>query len=674
MRRRIYLFVFYLLLNGHQADSTITSVIISYMGDGEGTMKKLMRSLLLTAVVSTSVFAAAAQAGTFTPGEYQGTGNGRNGSIEVEVTLSEDRIESVEIVSHSESEGISDPAIEKIPAAIVEEQSLAVDAITGASLTSAGILEAVTDAIAKSGADTEALMQKKEAEAGETIEKTADVIIVGAGGAGVSAATAVASEGKTAIVIEKTASAGGNTLASGGVWNAADPEMDAITPSEEGRITILKSYLEYDDSDFQEEYVEAYHTLKDQINEYLAGDTSMLFDSTEFHLIQSYLGTIREDLDGNMIYPNYDLISNLVYSSLDTMKWLSETTGSEFNDKVIIEPNGALWKRAHIEKNSKWEDLFGRPIAYAEENGVEFVYDCTADQLIVEDGAVTGVHATLKDGTEVILHANNGVVLSTGGFGANFDMVREYDNYWGDILDKVNSTTNVSAAQGEGILMAQEAVDAATTGMGFIQMNPIGFASNGALAQGNGGNVFYVNENCERFVNEYAERDVVSRAALENCADGGLFYEIGLKSQMEPSLALWQDADCYEAATIEELAELVGLDPEALAAQTEKYNSYVEAGEDPEFGKSIFYCKIETEGDDTYVCRTLRPAIHHTMGGLVIDTECHVYNTNDEVIKGLYAAGEVTGGIHAGNRIGGNAIADAYTYGRIAGTSAANAQ
>ena len=373
-----------------------------------------------------------------------------------------------------------------------------------------------------------------------------------------------------------------------------------------------------------------------------------------------------------MIYPNYDLISNLVYSSLDTMKWLSETTGSEFNDKVIIEPNGALWKRAHIEKNSKWEDLFGRPITYAEENGVEFVYDCTADQLIVEDGAVTGVHATLKDGTEVILHANNGVVLSTGGFGANFDMVREYDNYWGDILDKVNSTTNVSAAQGEGILMAQEAVDAATTGMGFIQMNPIGFASNGALAQGNGGNVFYVNENCERFVNEYAERDVVSRAALENCADGGLFYEIGLKSQMEPSLALWQDADCYEAATIEELAELVGLDPEALAAQTEKYNSYVEAGEDPEFGKSIFYCKIETEGDDTYVCRTLRPAIHHTMGGLVIDTECHVYNTNDEVISGLYAAGEVTGGIHAGNRIGGNAIADVYTYGRIAGESAAN--
>ncbi len=630
-----------------------------------------MHSLLLTAVVSTSVFAAAAQAGTFTPGEYQGTGNGRNGNIEVEVTLSEDRIESVEIVSHSESEGISDPAIEKIPAAIVEEQSLAVDAVTGASLTSAGILEAVTDAITKSGADTEALMQKKEAEAGETIEKTADVIIVGAGGAGVSAATAVAAEGKTAIVIEKTASAGGNTLASGGVWNAADPEMDAITPSEDGRLTTLKSYLEYDDSDFQEEYVETYHTLKDQINEYLAGDTSMLFDSTEFHLIQSYLGTIREDLDGNMIYPNYDLISKLVYSSLDTIKWLSETAGSEFNDKVIIEPNGALWKRAHIEKNSKWEDLFGRPIAFAEENGAEFIYDCTADELIVEDGAVTGVHASLKDGTEVILHANSGVVLATGGFGANFDMVREYDNYWGDILDKVNSTTNISAAQGEGILMAQEAVDAATTGMGFIQMNPIGFASNGALAQGNGGNVFYVNENCERFVNEYAERDVVSRAALENCADGGLFYEIGLKSQMEPSLALWQDADCYEAATIEELAEMVGLDPEALAAQTEKYNGYVEAGEDPEFGKSIFYCKIETEGDDTYVCRTLRPAIHHTMGGLVIDTDCHVYDTDDEIISGLYAAGEVTGGIHAGNRIGGNAIADVYTYGRVAGTNAA---
>lgn len=636
-------------------------------------MNKKMRSLLLATIVSTFVFAASTQAGTFTPGQYQGTGNGRNGSIEVEVTLSEDKIESVEILSHSESEGISDPAIAKIPAAIVEEQSLAVDAVTGASLTSAGILEAVTDAIAKSGADTESLMQKEEkAASGETIEKTADVIIVGAGGAGISAATAATSEGKTVIIIEKTASAGGNTLASGGVWNAADPEMDAITPSEEGRLTILKSYLEYDDSDFQEEYLDAYHTLRDQINEYLEGDTSMLFDSTEFHLIQSYLGTIREDLDGNMIYPDYDLISNLVYHSLDTMKWLSETTGSEFNDKVIIEPNGALWKRAHIEKNSKWEDLFGRPIAYIEEQGAEFIFDCTADQLIVEDGAVTGVHAALQDGTEVVLHANNGVILATGGFGANFDIVREYDNYWGDILDKVNSTTNISAAQGEGIIMAQEAVDAATTGMGFIQMNPIGFASNGALAQGNGGNVFYVNENCERFVNEYAERDVVSRAALENCADGGLFYEIGLKSQLEPSLALWQDADCYEAATIEELAEAVGLDPQALIVQTEKYNGYVEAGEDPEFGKSIFYCKIETEGDDMYVCRKLRPAIHHTMGGLVIDTECHVYNTDNEIIKGLYAAGEVTGGIHAGNRIGGNAIADVFTYGRIAGESAAS--
>ena len=635
-----------------------------------------IQNILLVAALSASLCSSMVMAGNYTAGTYQGTGNGRNGSIQVEVTLSEDAIESVEILEQAESEGISDPAIKQIPEAIVEKQSLAVDVVTGATLTSAGILEAVTDAMTQAGADVEALMEKKEeteeAAPGETIEKTADVIIVGAGGAGVSAATAVVGEGKSVIIVEKTASAGGNTLASGGVWNAVDSDIDAITPMEESRIAALEEYLTYEESDFPEEYQEAYATLKQQIEEYLAGDKETLFDSTELYLIQCYLGTLREDLDGNVITPNFELIQNLVYHTLDTIHWLSDTVGSEFNDKVIIEPNGALWKRAHLYKNSKWEDLFARPIAYIEENGGEFIYNCTADDLLTEEGAVTGVHATLKDGTEVVLHADQGVILATGGFGANFEKVREYDNYWGDILENVTSTTNVSAAQGEGIWMAQEAVDAATVGMGFIQLNPIGFASNGSLAQGNGGNCFYVNENCERFVNEYAERDVVSRAALENCADGGLFFEIGLKSQLEPSLALWQDADCCEAATIEELAEMVGLDPEALAAKVEEYNGYVESGVDLEFDKKVFYCKIETEGDDMYVCRKLRPAIHHTMGGLVIDIDCHVYNNDGEIISGLYAAGEVTGGIHAGNRIGGNAIADAFTYGRIAGESAAN--
>ena len=115
------------------------------------------------------------------------------------------------------------------------------------------------------------------------------------------------------------------------------------------------------------------------------------------------------------------------------------------------------------------------------------------------------------------------------------------------------------------------------------------------------------------------------------------------------------------------------MDPAVLTAEVEKYNGYADAGLDADFGKTVFTTKIETSGDDVYVARAMKPSLHHTMGGLVIDTLCHVYNQSGEVIPGLYAAGEVTGGIHAGNRLGGNAIADIYTFGHIAGQSAANA-
>lgn len=364
------------------------------------------------------------------------------------------------------------------------------------------------------------------------------------------------------------------------------------------------------------------------------------------------------------------MLYTLTSKSNDTIKWLEETTGTEFRNDMLVEPNGALWKRSHLYKNSKLEDLFNRPKNYILKNGGEIIFDCKAEELLVDDSAVVGVRGHLSDGTEVVLHANNGVVLATGGFGANFNMVQEYDNYWGNLLKKVSVTTNVSSAVGEGIVMAQDAVNAAVTGMEFTQLNPIGFASNGVLAQGNGGNVFYVTPEGKRFVNEYAERDVVSKAALENGGPGGLFYEIGLKSNL--SLVLWQDDDGFEANTIEELAGMIGIDSAVLVEETDKYNGYVSTGVDPEFNKNVFTATIKTEDGDMYVARSLSPSIHHTMGGLVIDTECHVYNESGNVIKGLFAAGEVTGGIHAGNRLGGNAIADVFTFGRIAGINAAN--
>lgn len=609
-------------------------------------------------------------AGAYTAGTYTGTAKGRNGDITVEVTVIGDEITSVVVKEHQETEGIADPAIERIPQRIVEGQSLGIDAIAGATITGDAILEAVANALEQAGADVEALKAKKvEKTAGETVEKTADVIIVGGGGAGISAAAAAASEGKTVILIEKTAALGGNTLASGGVWNAVNKDLDAATLSDDGRAATLKTYLEYDEALFEGEFLDAYKTLKQQITDYLAEDTSHLFDSVEFHLIQSYLGGLREDLDGNSIHGDYELLNTLVSNSDATIQWLEETAGSEFND-TLSEPIGSLWLRAQTPKNSKQVDLFDQPAAYVESNGGEIIYECTAEELIVEDGAVTGVNASMSDGTKVILHGNNGVILATGGFGANTEMVMQYDNYWGDNLYPEIGTTNVSATVGEGITMAQEAADADVTGMEFTQLMPIGFASNGQLALGNGTNVMYVTPEGKRFVDEYAERDVISQAAFDNGGEHGLFYEVGLRS----NCALWNDEDCFEADTIEELAEMIGMDPAVFSAEVEKYNGFADAGKDDEFGKSVFTTKIETKDGDKYAARAMRPSLHHTMGGLVIDNDCHVINKSGEVIKGLYAAGEVIGGIHAGNRLGGNAIADIYTFGRIAGTNAANAK
>ena len=191
-------------------------------------MKKLVAALLSVLMVM-SLSACSSQptgTATYTAGTYTGTGAGRNGDITVEVVFTDDAIESVTITDHAETGGISDPAINTIPEAIVESQSLGVDAVTGATLTSNGIIDAVADAVEQAGGDVEALKAVVvEKTAGEAIEETVDVVIVGAGGAGMAAAASALENGATVIVLEKTAAIGGNTLASGMAMNCADPEV-----------------------------------------------------------------------------------------------------------------------------------------------------------------------------------------------------------------------------------------------------------------------------------------------------------------------------------------------------------------------------------------------------------------------------------------------------------------
>lgn len=628
-------------------------------------MKKIM-SLILTLCMLLSIPCALA-AGDMTAGTYTATVDGRNGPLTLSVTVENNSIAAIEIGEHSETPGVADPALTTLVEDVIKHQSIGVDTITGSTITSKAVLSAIANCIAQAGGSTDDWDVKIEKVAGEDIELTADVIVIGGGGAGLAAAATAGENGASVILIEKAAVLGGNTILSGGAFNTADPEKQKLDSMSEATRAELESYLNYKEEDFGA-FAETLAVLKNQITEYLASGETYLFDSVELHMIHSYTGSKREALDGTIIEPNYELISTLCGNSLDAWNWLKEI-GVPTNESLSTAV-GALWKRTHgiTVPDNGCKPLIDALDAYVNLQGVELMMNTEATEFITDGGKVTGVLAQKNDGTKVILHAEKGVVLATGGFGGNVEMVVEYNNYWPN-LTASTKTDNTTTATGDGIFMAQ-AIGANTVGMGFVQMLPTCTALDGLAGKGVGSRM-YVNAEGLRYVNENSERDLLCKAALAQT--NGVFYGIGdvnmINTQGETKIAdSVKKGYVFVADTLEEAAKLAGVNPENLAATVEKFNTYVENQEDPEFGRYSFAGKIEQA---PFIIAVMSPALHHTMGGVEINTEAQVISTSGEIIPNLYAAGEVCGGIHAGNRLGGNAIADIIVYGRIAGKNAA---
>ncbi|MDR1619304.1 MAG: FAD-dependent oxidoreductase [Clostridiales bacterium] len=610
-----------------------------------------------------------------TPGTYQGTATGRNGMVVVDVTFDENGITAISVAEHEESSIISDPAFERVPANIMEYQSLQMDTVTGATITQYAIISAVADCVAEAGGDPAEWRQRagQHKQAGADVEKTADVIVVGGGGAGLAAAVSAIDEGAKVILIEKTAALGGNTMLSGGVLNAAEPEWQKGHPADAGEAETLQMFMDMDANAFPEEYRATFKTLQGQLKEYLATDRSYLFDSPELHIINTYYYGARKGLDGTEIYGIFDLVQSMCLNALDTVNWLSEKGISW--QPTVSQPVGAMWRRGHTPadypKGQEYAVKLGRLIL---DSGNEYMLETAAKSLIIEDGKVIGVNATQADGTKVTLKAGKGVVLATGGFGSNTKMVQEYDNYWGDIPDNAK-TTNASGSTGDGIAMGLEA-GAGLVGMGYAQMMPTSDLKTGDLFTGLiprfAANYIFINNEGRRFVDEVSPRDTLAIEAFKQ--PDGMFYMIAdadiaeeAKWLTDPEVEV-KNGRVHRADTLEELARLIDIDPAVLVEEMEKYNSYVDGAKDEDTGKTNFNLKVDTA---PYYATPRAPAIHHTMGGLNIDTGTHVLSESGEIIPGLYAAGEVTGGFHAGNRLGGNAIADIFVNGKIAGGNAA---
>ena len=626
-------------------------------------MKKLTAALLVfLMMVMTGAMALA-----YTEGTYTATAQGNNGPVTVSVTFSADAITDVTVVEHSETAGLSDRPIAEIPAAIVENQSLAVDTVSGATNSSNAILTAVADCVAQAGGDVEALKAVAVEKAPvEDVEATYDVVVLGGGGAGLTASITAAQNGAKVILVEKAGSLGGNTLIAGQGFNACDPERQANTEMSEALLGQLKSYLDLDPADFGA-FAEVLETVKGQINDYIASGSTTLFDSPELHMLHTYMGGKRTGLDGTVIEPDLELARTFATNALDALEW-AESIGAQWNDttSTIL---GAMWPRSHGLANGNVITILTDA---AKANGVEIVTDTRANELIVENGKVVGVKATTSAGANVTLHANSGVVLATGGFSANAPMVVEYNNYWPGLSDTMPST-NAPTITGDGIVMAK-AVGADLVGMGFAQLMPSSHPVDGSLFSGIWGSAetqVFVNKEGKRYVNEYAERDVLSKAALEQT--DGIFYIICDNKIAKNADVAGMEAkgNVVVADTLEELAEKLGIPADTFVETIERYNSFVDAQKDDDFGKPLFGEKID---EAPFVATPRSPSLHHTMGGVKIDTNTHVISTEGNVIDGLYAAGEVTGGLHAGNRLGGNAMTDFLVFGRIAGENAAKAE
>lgn len=603
---------------------------------------------------------------TFKPGTYNGEGQGLNGPIKAAVTLSETAITEI-MLEHTETEGLGDSAMDTLIEKIKAGTTLNVDAVSGATYSSNGLLEAVTAALTAAGADIEAL-KGKAADPGEVIgdiEKTTDVIIIGAGGAGLSAAVSAHENGAKVIILEKMPNVGGNTLISGAAYNSADPgRQEAITMTDLEKETV-EGILE---ETFEDPMVKTWQeTLKTEWAAHKDSGKTSLFDSPSLHKLQTYKGG---DMQGTP-----ELIDILAESTYPALEWL-EAKGMVFKD-YIFTVLGGLWNRAHKPEKPLGTGFIQTYQDYIEKNAadIEIMLETTAKDLILEDGVIVGVQAEGKNG-KVTLRANKGVILATGGFAGSVELRNKYNTkLWPDLTNI--KSTNHPGATGDGIAMAEK-INAGLIGMENIQLLPMGDPETGSLSgnieQGVQNRIF-VNKEGKRFVDEGARRDTMTKALMEQ-TDSYMWvivdknsYPTGdtINNFNESIDDLVAAGRAFQGETLEELAGKINVDPEAFVKAVEDFNKAVDGAED-EFGRTLFDKKLDTP---PFYAGARVPTVHHTMGGVAITKDAQVLDKDGNIIKGLYAAGEVTGGIHGSNRLGGNALADINVFGRIAGQSAA---
>lgn len=593
-----------------------------------------MRISTIAMASALAIASMSASAATYVPGTYTYKVNGHNAAMTVAVTVSKNKIENIDYSKNLETIGVGKLALKEVADKILDKQSLGVDGITGATISSMALKYAVGECLKQakvSDADLKQLKKNVEHYAPLPNTMKTQVVIIGGGGSGLAAAVAASQAGADVIVLEKLGLLGGSTNVSEGALNAADP------------VRQPKQGIE---------------------------------DSVAKHIDQT--------LKGGHNKGNLELVKHLCEGAYPAVQWL-ESLGVKFKDEVGT-ATGALWQRSHYTvtpSGNSYIRVFEKYIA--EHPNIKVITDIEAKDIIRDaDGRVTGVLAkSNKTHRYTLVKAEKGVIVATGGFGANVKLRQEvntgvFKDY--DLGPKIGCTNFQLSAQGSGIIMGKE-IGANVIGMPDIQVHPCGTPGTGLMEmiRTSGRNRVFINTDGNRFVNEGAARDVLAKAIF---AQKGSTYYVVVNHLRYPSLT-WVDNNgakvgdmidlgrVVPANTLDELAAKLKMPAANLKASIDTYNAVVRGEKKDPLGfvANNKADKVMTEGP-WYACQKV-PTVHHTMGGLQINTEAQVLDANGHVIPGLYACGETTGGIHGSNRLGGNAIADVMVFGRTAGTNAA---
>lgn len=588
------------------------------------------------AIVLAGALAATASAASFKAGTYTATAPGIHGDVTVQVTFSADKITEVKVIKQSETVGIGSKAVELLPGRITEQQSPNVDGVTGATITSTAIRNAVAKCVTQAGGDPAALVPIMVKKVAKNENLSTDVVVVGGGGAGMSATIRTRYNGLNVILVEKMPFIGGAASISGGQVVAQGSKLQ-------------KKFGVKDDS--PESMIKDFQANGHNLN-----------DITKLSLYAKNVGP--------------------------TIDWLHEKVGVKFIDNDLP----FLAEYSH-RRALEFQGGAGTMAQHLREviatNGAKVLYNTKVEELIVEDGKVVGVKAVDSNtGTTYTIRAKK-TLLSTGGFGNNKEMLPDHLKkalYYGPV-----------SSMGEGLKMAQK-LGVKTQLLTYGKRYPNGievapgkakstiYANVGAFDQTG----ILVNIDGKRFVNEKASNRHILDPMLEN-RDGKAYVFMDQKSwegfykRLPETGVSHEDADKYMAnngksaplfvhgKTVDEVAKLAGINAQNLKATIARYNGFVKAKKDADFGRPAQYMNAQISDKGPYYIVEQQPRFATTMGGVCTDDNLNMIKADGTVVPNLYGAGEIVGGVMGDDSPAGANVGWALTSGRVAADAMAAA-